>query len=163
MKWGAVLSFLMGGAGWMMGQARDNGVAQFGMRNIATGIGAFLWEMINKPSNNAAAAARQRGSRTGSSSRSKSKLSSTRDRKAKPKAKSKPWDTFEYHEEWKYEQEAAATGQGGDVQGIFEDIIGRAGKAVKDSGLWDIVKGVVEGPEEDGGHDKVNAKTKKSR
>jgi len=145
LKWGSIFAALLGGAGYYMGMGGGNGNGIMGLMGvpgaggIVTGLGGMLLDMINGQGQNAAGGSR--GSRSQASRSRKTKTgSASSSRNQKPKEKPKPWDSFEAHRDWQYQQDAAAE-DGNDVQKVLGDILG----AVKDSGWWEIAKGVVDG------------------
>jgi hypothetical protein len=132
-KWGAILAVLVAGVGWY--SANINGVAIPGTGGIVSGLGGLLVDMLNVNG--------------GQPPRSKpSTRSRTKSSRERTEGKPKPWHSFEQHRGW---QQEAAAGEGGDVQNIIGEIVGAAGRVVKESGWWEVAKGVVEGVRADAG------------
>jgi hypothetical protein len=129
-KWGAILGVLIAGAGWFIGNANGNDLGNYGV--IST-IGGFVLDTMFSQGQNAAG---------GTRSKSKSKTRS-RSRPAEKK-KPKPWEPFKRHREWQH-QDGAPADQAADAQKFIGDIVGAAGKVVRESGWWSIAKKIVEG------------------
>lgn len=123
MKWGTVVGVIFAGATWLLFQQDGNGLAG---RGIVAGVGSLVLNMLNGDGRNAAG-----GPRTKSRSRKQAKKSGTRLRKPKP------WDSFEQHREWQFQENGGA--DGGDMLGNLMDA---ASKAVKEGGWWEVAKGV---------------------
>ncbi|KAG6866623.1 hypothetical protein C0991_000733 [Blastosporella zonata] len=124
-KWGTVFAILMAGVGFLLGNGST--VGRYG--GIVSGFGNFMLDVMNERKNTG-------GSPPGS--RTQSSRTGTR---ASDKRKPKPWDSYERHREY----EAMQGDDAGTAQKVFNDILGTASKAVKESGWWSVVKGVVEG------------------
>ncbi|RDB25305.1 hypothetical protein Hypma_008054 [Hypsizygus marmoreus] len=127
-KWGTILGALTAGAGWYMGSANENGVGGYGV--IPT-LGNFVLDMINGQGQNAAGGSRSRSQKQ-------------RYRASPERKKPKPWDSFERHREWQYQETEGRVGNA-DAQTIINDIMGAASSAVKDSWWWSMTKSIVEG------------------
>jgi len=140
-KWGAILAALIAGVGWYA--ANINGVSIPRASGIVSGVGGLLVDMLNVNGQGQPVA----GSR-----------SRTRTSRERTKGKRKPWHSFEQHQE-----DAAGTTEDGDVQKIIGDIVGAAGRAVKESGWWEAAKGVVESAGGDAGKEPPKAKSKVGR
>lgn len=132
MKWGAILSALAAGAGWMMGNAHANG--ENGIGGLFTGggvvptVGGMILDMINGQGQNAAGGARS------------SRSSRTQKQKApRPKA----WESWDRHREWQYSENAQNEDDnaGNGMQKILGDVFG----AVREAGWWEAAKGAVDG------------------
>lgn len=157
MKWGAMLGAFMAAVGWVMGNSNGNGLGNYG---VVSTLGGFVLDMINGQGQNAAGSAR---------SKSRTQKTRSRSRLADKKPKPKPWEPFERHREW--QQDAAPVDQAADAQKFIGDIVGAAGKVVKESGWWNMAKKILEGGS--GGDDGVEgtkgrkptqkAKSKESR
>ncbi|KAF5385904.1 hypothetical protein D9615_002390 [Tricholomella constricta] len=130
-KWGTIFGAFIAGIGWIMGNANGNGNG-VGSYGVMSGFGSILLDLINGKGQNAAGGTRSRPRSQQSRSRSSEKR------------KPKPWEPFERHREWQY-QENQGDVDGADAQQVIRNIIGTAGKVVKESGWWSVVKGVVEG------------------
>ncbi|KAG5646267.1 hypothetical protein DXG03_003863 [Asterophora parasitica] len=131
-KWGAIFGTFIGGAGWVIANANGNGAA-LGDYGVISGLGSLILDFINGNGQNAAGG-----------TRSRSRTQRARARSSTEKRKPKPWDTFERHRDWQY-QENHGDKEGADAQQVISNIIGTAGRVVKESGWWSIVRGVVEG------------------
>ncbi|KAL0581835.1 hypothetical protein V5O48_000203 [Marasmius crinis-equi] len=112
-KWGTILGVLAGGAGWMMG--RGNAV---GAPGVASVLGGLILDMVNGEGS------------AGGNARSRGRSGGNAQRKPRPK----PWDSFQAHQEWQYEEGSAS--QGGDAQAVIDDIL----TAARDSGVWNAMK-----------------------
>jgi hypothetical protein len=140
LKWGAILSMLIGGASWFMA-TRGQDLATQGIVSV---IGSTLWDVINRPEGNAA-------DRKGRS----------RSQKRKPKA----WDSFERHRQWETQADHEEGGkQQNEGARIVKDIAGFAARILGNSGWLDAAKSVIEDAtaeiERDGGHPMAKKKTK---
>jgi len=129
-KWGFILAALIAGVGWYA--ANINGVALPGASGVVSGLGGLLLDVLNPNIDGQGQGSRPK----------RSPAKSSRERKPRPK----PWHSFEQHRGW--QEEADGAGEDGDVQKIIGDIVGAAGRAVKQSGWWEAAKNMVEG---DGG------------
>ncbi|KAF8070311.1 hypothetical protein FPV67DRAFT_1486896 [Lyophyllum atratum] len=125
-KWGTLFGTFVAALAWVMGNANanGNGVAAYGLMSTIRGIVLDYTQ------------GKKRNGRS-SRSRSQAKPLRTRGEKRKPK----PWESFERHREWQYDESQGNT----DAQNVISDILGTTGKYVKESGWWKAVKGVVEG------------------
>lgn len=140
-KWGFILTTLGGMAGYILANANEgggNGLGALGSGLVST-LGSMFLEMLNG-----------QGANTNSkkTSRSSSRSSTAhQNQKSKPKSKQtrpkvhEPWDR---HRQWQYSEDATAERQGADVQKVIGDILGNAGKFMKESGWYDVAKGTVE-------------------
>ncbi|TFK44553.1 hypothetical protein BDQ12DRAFT_673200 [Crucibulum laeve] len=134
-KWGTIIGALTAGAGWYMGSTQGNGVGGYG---IVSSIGGLLLDMINGKGQNAAG-----GSRANSQSRiprSRSSRSKTTSQK-----KPKPWDTFESHRQWQYQERAQGNGDATDIQKIINDIVETATNLFGETSWWGSAKSVFDG------------------
>ncbi|KDQ57672.1 hypothetical protein JAAARDRAFT_35361 [Jaapia argillacea MUCL 33604] len=133
-KWGIIFGAITAGAGWLMGHS-GTGIGGSGLTST---IGGILLDLVNGQGQNAAGGARSRGPSSSSSSRSHSKSGPRTER---PKA----WESFDRHREWQYEDNGDDHREGdGEVQKVILDVVGTAGKIMRESGWWDAIKGVVE-------------------
>ncbi|GLB44919.1 hypothetical protein LshimejAT787_1802560 [Lyophyllum shimeji] len=131
-KWGTIFGALIAGVALVMGNAHEHGLGNY---DAMAGLGSIFLDLLRGKGRRAAARAWASGSR------SHSRTSRTR---GSEKRKPKPWESFEQHREWKYD-ETQAEEDGADAQKVIRDILGGAGKLVKESGWWNAVKGVMEG------------------
>jgi len=151
MKWGFLLSMLAGGAGYLLANAHNNDGGG-GLRDWFTGagilptVGGMIYSILtgNGSGNNpqSGGGRRRRGGTSGASSYN-TRSSSSRPTRSRPNA----WDTWDRHQQWQYNQDAAQgrdDGGAGDIQKIIGDILGTAGRYVKDSGIWEAAKGFVD-------------------
>ncbi|KAJ7668413.1 hypothetical protein DFH06DRAFT_1321668 [Mycena polygramma] len=130
-KWGTVIGAIVAASSWLLFQQDVNGLAG---RGIVAGVGSLVLDMLNGDERNAAG-----GPRTRSRSRKQAKKSNARLKKPKP------WDSFESHREWQYqENEGANGGAAGDVLG---NIMNAAGEAVAGSRWWEAAKSAFMGEE----------------
>jgi len=108
-KWGIILGALIAGAGWCMGGTNlDNGIS-----NIA----GFVLDTVNGQVQN-----------TVDRSRKTSPL-----RRSSERRKPKIWDSFERYREWQDQGEDVTAAN---PQQILDDLMGIAGRAVRNSGWW---------------------------
>ncbi|KAJ7124932.1 hypothetical protein C8R44DRAFT_619175 [Mycena epipterygia] len=147
MKWGTIVGGIVAASSWLFLQQDGNALAG---RGIAAGVGSLILNLINGDGRNAAG-----GPRTRSQSAKQAKKPRTRLRKPKP------WDSFERHREWQFQENEGAANDGG-VQDVFGNIMEAAGNAVKESGWWEVAKGIMgEGNSEpESGRQKRKANTK---
>ncbi|KAF7362071.1 hypothetical protein MVEN_00552700 [Mycena venus] len=130
MKWGTLLGGIVAGTSWLLFQQDGNGLAG---RGLVAGLGSMVLNMLNGEGRNAAG-----GPRTRSRSRKQAKKSpGTRMKKPKP------WDSFEAHREWQYQENGGAGG--GDAQDVLADLMDKASKVVTENGWWEVAKGVFAG------------------
>ena len=139
-KWGFILSTLGAAAGYFLANAdAGNGLGMFGGNGgLLPTIGGMLLGMFNPDQQNANA--RRRGA--GSTTAGRRARESTQ-RKDRPKA----WESWDKHEDWQYSEQAYHQNDGGDganVQKIIGDILGSAGRAVRESGWWEVAKGAAD-------------------
>jgi hypothetical protein len=128
MKWGTLLGGIVAGTSWLLFQQDGNGLAG---RGIVAGLGGIVLNMLNGDGRNAAG-----GPRTRSRSRnSAKKAAGTRMKKPKP------WDSFEQHREWQYQENGGAEGG----QDVLANLMDQASKAVTGSGWWEVAKSVFAG------------------
>ncbi|CAA7259236.1 unnamed protein product [Cyclocybe aegerita] len=106
-KWGTLFGVLIAGAGYLMGDATRDVVGTQGIIPVVVDILAGLFD----------------DTANGEDTRPKSR--STRRRKPN---KPKPWDSFEQHKQWKYEQESDARRQNPQAQQVIDMITGAAGQ-----------------------------------
>ncbi|EKM57351.1 uncharacterized protein PHACADRAFT_255060 [Phanerochaete carnosa HHB-10118-sp] len=141
-KWGFIITTLGGFAGYMLANANadgGNGLAQFGNGLLPT-LGGVLLGMFNPDAQNNAG----RNQRAGPTSRPRARTSQRKKGQDRPKA-SESWDK---HREWQYSEQQHHQADGGDganAQQIIGNIIGSAGKVLKDSGIWDKAREAAEG------------------
>jgi len=129
-KWGTILGALIAGVGYFMGNMNGNGVGGYG---IITTLGGFALDAINGQGQRATG---------GTKSRSKTQRSRSRFQQTERK-KPKPWERFERHQDWLYQEREDPT-QAADVQKIISNIVDTAEKVVKDSGWWSVAKSIIE-------------------
>ncbi|TFK54513.1 hypothetical protein OE88DRAFT_1655219 [Heliocybe sulcata] len=127
-KWGVVLGAFFAGAGWVMG----NGAA--GQGGITSTIGGILLDLINGQGQDAAGGARRQT------------RSQSRQRAPRPK----PWESFDRHREWQYQENQDDEEGGSDVQKVVQDILGAAGTVLKEGAWWETLKGMMEPGAQDG-------------
>lgn len=133
-KWGSIIGALCAGAGWYAG---NGGGGANGIGGVGRVVSSFLMDALNGQGQNAAG-----GQRSTRKARTRSRTNK------KPKA----WDSFEEHEEWRYQEEKDAEGSDtGDAQKIIGDIIGAAGRVIQDGSWWDTAKGFVDSVSSTGG------------
>jgi len=148
-KWGTLLGGLVAASSWLLLQQDGNALAG---RGIVAGVGSLVLNLLNGNGRNAAG-------RTRSQSGEQTKKSKTRQRKPKP------WDSFDRHREWQF-QENEADDNDGTVQDVLGNILDAAGKAVKDSGWWEAAKSLLNGEVDSRGSEgkgqkrKANTKTR---
>ncbi|KAJ7128896.1 hypothetical protein C8R43DRAFT_1026274 [Mycena crocata] len=130
-KWGTIVGGIVAASSWLFLQQDGNVLAG---RGIVAGIGGLLLNMINGDGRNAAG-----GPRTRSQTAKQGRKSKTRLRKPKP------WDSFEQHREWQFQENG---GNDGDAQDVLGNILDAAGKVVKDSRWWEVAKGVFSGDQD---------------
>lgn len=112
MKWGSIIAALVAGAGWVAGNAGGAGVGGQGgggggMMNF---LGGLVLDALNGQGQNAAGGTRSRP-RTRSQTRSRPK----------------PWDSFQQHRDWQYQENNDNANQGTPlVQEIIEGVVGVA-------------------------------------
>lgn len=129
MKWGTIVGAIVAGSSWLLFQQGGNGLAG---RGIAAGVGNLVLNMLNGDGRNAAG-----GPRTRSRSRKQGKTSNTRMKKPKP------WDSFEHHREWQFQENERANGGG--AEDVLGNLMDAASKAVQDGGWWEAAKGIFAG------------------
>ncbi|KAH9948986.1 hypothetical protein B0H21DRAFT_197783 [Amylocystis lapponica] len=142
-KWGTILSTLVAGVGWMLGNAHANGENGLGGLFAGAGlvpvIGGFLLDMLNGQGQNAAG-----GQRSGSSSRSRASRS-----RPKTTPRPKAWESWDKHRDWQYKEDAQRQGDGGglgaEVQKIIRDMMGTTGQAISEGRWWEAAKGAMDG------------------
>jgi len=128
-KWGTLLGGIVAAASWLFFQQDGNALAG---RGLVAGLGSLMLNMMNGNGRNAAGRPRTRSQ----TSKSKTRLK-----------KPKPWDSFEHHRQWQY-QENGGGADGGDARDILAGIMDAASKAVKESGWWEVAKGLMKGEDE---------------
>ncbi|KAG6862322.1 hypothetical protein C0995_016020 [Termitomyces sp. Mi166 len=132
-KWGTLFGILIAGTAWFMGN--ESSLGRYS--GVISTLGNFILDAMN-------------GSvqKSTGHSRSSSRTQSSRTQESEGR-KPKAWDSFERHREWQYEQ-MQGNGATTDAQKVIDDIIGSAGKFVRENGWWSVVKGIVEGIPETG-------------
>ncbi|KAK7472877.1 hypothetical protein VKT23_000985 [Stygiomarasmius scandens] len=110
-KWGTIFASLAALWAWFMG-----GGNAVGNSGIVSNLGGLVLDILN-------------GGNVESGSDGRSK-----------RARPKPWDSFETHRNWQYE-EAQASGK--EPLQIIEEIIGAAGASVKESHWWNVLQDVM--------------------
>ena len=135
-KWGFLLSALGAAAGYFLANANIGGdvgaIGAFGA-GIVSSLGAMILAVLNGDSTNSASSA--------SSKKSTRTRAGQRQHKQKPNA----WDSWDRHREWQYSEHAGqGAGQGEGVQEVIGNILGTAGKAVRESGWWEAAKAAVD-------------------
>lgn len=131
MKWGTLFGVLIGGLGYLLGTAGGDGLANQG---VIPGIGDLLWSLLEDPRN--AKATRATGSRN---------------KKSNAK-RPKPWESFNRHKDWQYQEDRDRKGNE-EAQQIISQIVDAAGNMF--GGGWlgavkDIVVDAGSKPNEDG-------------
>ncbi|KAJ7502797.1 hypothetical protein B0H11DRAFT_1986397 [Mycena galericulata] len=132
-KWGTLLGGIVATASWLLFQQDGNALAGGG---LVAGLGSLALNMMNGDGRNAAGG------------KSKSRL-----------RKPKPWDSFESHREWQY-QEDGRYAEGGAVQDVLGSIMDAAGKAVRDNSWWEVAKGLVMPEDESAESGRATTKTR---
>lgn len=142
-KWGTIFGGLVAAASWFFFQQDGNALAG---RGLVAGLGSLVLNMMNGDGRNAAGGPRTRSQ----TSKSKTKL-----------RKPKPWDSFEQHREWQYQENGHGADRG-DAPDVFGNIMDAAGRVVKESGWWEVAKGLVMREDESAGSksEKQKRKTK---
>lgn len=173
-KWGFILSALGAGAGYFLatGGGDGDGLGAFGGGGLVPMIGGYLLDMLNGGNDHQGS----RGSTTPDKSR-KNKKQTTRKTKSKSQAQQPPrpkaWENWDRHRDWQYnanaqEEKDPAT----EIQKVVGEVLGAAGRVVKESGWWEAAKGVVndfssqaegQGKGKAGGAQKAKSKSTKSR
>ncbi|KAJ7755720.1 hypothetical protein DFH07DRAFT_920425 [Mycena maculata] len=142
-KWGTILGGIAAAASWLLFQQDGNGLAG---RGLVAGLGGLVLNMMNGEGRNAA-------------SRPRSQTKKPKPRLSKPK----PWDSFEQHREWQF-QENGGGAEGRDAQDVLGNIMDAAGQAARESGWWQVAKGLIIGDDEsaqvESGRRKRKANTK---
>lgn len=151
-KWGTIFGALVAGLGWAVGAGYGNGYAVGGGRGLVAGLGGVFLDLINGRGQNAAGGSRSK-TRTNSNSRSRPR------RKGPPARKPKPWDSFEVHREWQYQQEEADDQGVRDAQQIISDLVGSAGTVMREGGWWEAAKSVVYGNDQQDERESTNRKS----
>ncbi|KAJ7251790.1 hypothetical protein B0H12DRAFT_1219502 [Mycena haematopus] len=129
MKWGTLVGGTIAALSWLLFQQDANGLAG---RGIVAGLGSAVLNMLNGDGRNAAG-----GPRTRSRSRKPAKKAAGRMKKPKP------WESFERHREWQYQENGGAEDQ--DAQDVLANLMDKAAEAVSGSTWWDVAKGVFAG------------------
>ncbi|KAK7057410.1 hypothetical protein R3P38DRAFT_3252521 [Favolaschia claudopus] len=132
-KWGTLFGGGVAALSWLLFQQGGNGLAG---RGIVAGLGGIVLNLLNGDGMNAAGRPRTR-----SRSR-KSKTGGTRINKPKP------WDSFERHREWQY-QENGGGAEGTDAE-VVAEFLNKAGQAVTGSKWWEVAKNVFAGQDSEG-------------
>ena len=109
-KWGIILAALLATTGWFMENTQGNTIGNY------MSIGGSIWNFV-----------------ADSSQKTPPGSSSSRSRKARPK----PWESFERHREWQYQEREVAHD---DLPDFIKNIVGAA-KAVFERGDWQWVIG----------------------
>ncbi|KAJ7078888.1 hypothetical protein B0H15DRAFT_914524 [Mycena belliarum] len=150
-KWGTIVGGLVAASSWLLFQQDGNAMAGHG---IVASVGSLILNLLNGDGRNAAGRTRAQPGRQAK------KKPSTR----QPKTKPKPWDSFDRHREWQFQEngEAQAANDGG-VQDVLGNIMDVAGKAMKESGWWDVAKGVLSGESEESRGREPEASTNRKR
>lgn len=164
-KWGFILSTLGAAAGYFIANANaggaGNGLGMFGDGLLPT-LGGMLLGMFNPEQQNRAASNGRRGRTGAAAGRTRSKTQG----KDRPKA----WESWDKHKDWQYTEQAyhqADGGNGANVQEIIGDILGSAGRVVRESGWWEAAKSAAsefsksaQGGDQDGQEEVKSSKTK---
>ncbi|KAJ7782880.1 hypothetical protein B0H16DRAFT_1671091 [Mycena metata] len=133
MKWGTIVGALVAASSWLLLQQDGNALAGGG---IVAGIGSLILNMLNGDGRNAAG-----GPRTRNRSGRQTKKPTTKARAKKPK----PWDSFERHREWQFQDNEGVNGADG--QDALGNLMNAASQAVRASGWWEAAKGAIMGQE----------------
>ncbi|GJE95393.1 hypothetical protein PsYK624_115770 [Phanerochaete sordida] len=132
-KWGFILSTLGGLAGYLLANAGPDGAGA--LAQLGGGLGGVLLGLF-APDQNA-----RQNTRGGAGGRARSS------QRGAGKDRPKAWDAWDKHRDWQYKEQEYHQGgdaDGANVQQVIGNIIGSAGKAIKDSGIWDKAKEAVE-------------------
>ncbi|KAJ7497105.1 hypothetical protein FB451DRAFT_1120299 [Mycena latifolia] len=143
MKWGTIVGGLVAVSSWLLLQQNGNALAG---RGVVAGIGSLVLNLLNGNGRNAAG-------RTRTQSGKQTKKSRTRQKRPKP------WDSFDRHREWQFQENGEGANDGG-VQDVLGNILDVAGQAVKESGWWEVAKGVFKGEGESGESQSTSRKRK---
>ncbi|KAJ7188491.1 hypothetical protein C8R46DRAFT_22421 [Mycena filopes] len=129
-KWGTIVGAIVAASSWLLLQQNGNALGG----GIVAGVGGLLLNMLNGDGRNAAG-----GPRTRSRSGRQTKKAKTRAKKPKP------WDSFERHREWQFNDNEGANG--GDGQDPLANLMDAASQAVRANGWWEAAKGAFMGGE----------------
>ena len=144
-KWGVILSTLGALAGYVLANANADGGAglgQFG-GGLLPALGGMLLGLANPGAQDGG-----RGARTGAAGRARTRAGQRKAEKDRPKA----WESWDKHRDWQYSEQQEQEQQyhqrtgadGAGVQQIIGNILGSAGQAIKDSGIWEKAKEAVD-------------------
>ncbi|KAJ6603118.1 hypothetical protein B0H10DRAFT_2079423 [Mycena sp. CBHHK59/15] len=146
MKWGTIVGAIIAASSWLLFQQDGNALAGRGVG----GLGSMVLNMINGDGKNVADGRRKRSQ---SGKQSKTRL-----------LKPKPWDSFDRHREWQFQENGGGGANEGDAQHVIGNILDAAGKVVGEGGWWEAAKIAVLGGsasgEQDSGRQKRKANTK---
>ncbi|KAJ6497869.1 hypothetical protein C8R45DRAFT_984507 [Mycena sanguinolenta] len=135
MKWGTLVGGTVAAFSWLLFQQNANGLAG---RGIVAGLGSVVLDMLNGDGRNAAG-----GPRTRSRSRKPAKKTAG-SRMKKPK----PWDSFERHREWQYQENGGAESE--DAPDVLATLMDKAAEAVTGNAWWEVAKSVFTGQDASG-------------
>ncbi|KAI0071746.1 hypothetical protein K474DRAFT_1668688 [Panus rudis PR-1116 ss-1] len=149
-KWSAIIGILSASAGYFLanaGNEGENGVGGLlgGVAGLVPMIGGFILNMLNGRDEQGSGGRQQNTRNTRASTRSASSRSSRSRTQANSGSRPKAWESWDRHRDWQYdESQNRQAGQSGeDVQKVIGEVLGAAGRVVKESGWWETAKGVV--------------------
>jgi len=139
-KWGVIFGALVAALGWVVGAGYGNEYAIGNGRGLVAGLGGTFLDLLNGKGQNAAGGSR---SKTRMNSNSRSRLGAGK--RGPPLRKPKPWDSFELHREWQYQEEEVDDQGLRDAQQVISDFVGSAGKLIREGSWWEVAKSTVWG------------------
>ncbi|KAG0706041.1 hypothetical protein DFH29DRAFT_200690 [Suillus ampliporus] len=132
-KWGTIFGALTAGLGWYMG----NQSAGVGSKSIVSNLGGFIWDVLNG-----------QGQHTPDTQRS-SRTPKTRSQHKPNDRPRKPWESFEKHKQWQYQEQHDGNQEGNDAQKIMSNIVKAANRVLVEGGWWDVARGIFDGSSSD--------------
>lgn len=112
MKWGTLFGVFIGGLGYLLGNAGGDALANQGG---IPDVGGLLWSLLEDP----------RSTKVARSTNSRNKKSNTK--------RPKPWESFDRHKDWQYQEGRDGKGNK-DAQQIISQIVDAAGNMF--GGSW---------------------------
>jgi hypothetical protein len=113
-KWGTLLAAVAAGVGWIMGSGGNTLTG----RTVANNMAGWVLDMVHENGKNT----RQRSS-------------------SHTKKRPKPWDSFQAHRDWQYQETRDEEASENNVKVLFDNILSTAGSVIKESNWWGVFNG----------------------
>ncbi|KAJ3572392.1 hypothetical protein NP233_g3115 [Leucocoprinus birnbaumii] len=143
-KWGIIVGALAAGMGWFAGATQNGGIVAPG---LIKHVGSLLLDTLNGRNRNAVGGERE--SRLGGS---QSRRKSTQ--------RPKPWESFDRHREWQYNEDRDQSEQGSELETLFNDLMSVAGQWFGGDNWWSTMMDGTNTDERSGARSNTNSKSR---